>query len=330
MLEYIKHIKAVTTDFRRSMDFYQDVLGMRPVHGPFGAFGYEMAEAFRIADTGTERPTPAEIACFLRWSDDERDVVLDLGWWLSPRSEGLPYAKATNIGHQRVDLAVGDIAFVYQALKNKGVQFESPPTSADLGREVAFCHFTDPDGIRLGLIQVGGRNTGNPGLQRIHSISICVTDLERSLEFYREVLGMELELGPFCLEGDEAGAAFGVAGGVRARAIGAWVRPRTSDLALVELLQWIEPPALGRPYPMVTPEGHSFANHVGIPRVAFWATDVQHAYEELKNRGVRFVSPPVVTDIGPDCSYCCFLDPDGTILQLFRYVRGSERDYRDA
>jgi catechol 2,3-dioxygenase-like lactoylglutathione lyase family enzyme len=327
MFEYIKHINVVTKDFARSMDFYQKKLGMRSVYGPFGVFGPEMAAVFGITNTNTESPLAAEIACFLRWSDDDTDTVLDLGWWLSPPAEGEAYRDPTNVGHQRLDFKVGDIDRVYQDLVRDGVAFNSPPVSVDLGREVRFCHFFDPDGVRLGLIQDSAAEASGPGFERIHCVSTCVRDLEASIGMYRDVLGMEVVLGPFALAGPQVAQAFGLPHGQDAHAVGAWLRPGKAAGTLFELIEWKTPPTSGEPYPLSTPEGHSFGNHVGIVRVAMWVDDLQGTYRELKERGARFITPPVVTDMGPDCGYCCFPNLDGTVLQLYKYVRADERTY---
>jgi len=326
VLRNIKHINVVIKDFDRSMDFYVKTLGMRCVHGPFAAIGRQMATAFGITNTNTEVPNAVDVAAFLRWSDDDDDAVVDLGWWQRPPSEGRPYASINNVGHQRIALKVRGVDRVYEDLRAKGVNFNTPPVTLDLGQPVRLCCFDDPDGVHLALLELGQTNASDPGFERIAYVSTCVRDLDKSLKLYRDVLGMELVLGPFALNGPEL-AVFAIqpSGNVQAR--GVWLRPGGGDYALVELMEWIQPPSTGAPYALTTPTGGSFANHTGIPRVAFSVKDIQKVYKTIADMGMRFISPPQVTDIGPDVAYCCFTNLDGTILQLYEYVRGTEREH---
>lgn len=328
MLSYIKFVNVIITDFARSIDFYRDKLGMRAVYGPFAVFGTEIATAFGITNTGTEVPLPVELACFFRWSDDDNDVVVNLGWWQRPPPDGRPYPSIFNVGHQRMTFKVQNIDQVYRDLVAKGIKFNTPPITLDLGRRVRVCYFDDPDGIHLGLLDDSPTTSKETAaLERIHHVSTCVRDLEESLKVYRDVLGMQVVLGPFDLEGRELADALALRDSPDIHARGVWIRPDDGEHGLMELIEWKQPSSTGQPYSLTTPAGSSFAQHVGIPRVGFWVEDVQGVYDTLVGRGVKFINPPVTTDMGPDTAYCCFLNPDGTVLQLYKYVRGNEREF---
>lgn len=328
MLQNIKHINVVIHDFDRSMEFYQGLLTMKCVHGPFAAIGKEMARAFGITNTGTRVPNAVDVAAFLRWTDDDNDAVVDLGWWQRPPSEGEPYRNPNNVGHQRIAFRVRGIDEIYETLKEKGVKFNAAPLTLELGESVRMCCFTDPDGVRLALLEPSSAaHDAGSAFERIFYVSTCVRDLDASLRLYQDALGMSLVGEPFSLKGPEVAQLFGVSDTSSGSLRGAWLRPGTGDYALVELLQWIEPASTGKPYDVQTAAGGSFANHVGIPRVAFNVRGIHEVHDSLVSHGLKFVSPPQVTDIGPDVAYCCFTNLDGTILQLYEYVRGTEREH---
>jgi catechol 2,3-dioxygenase-like lactoylglutathione lyase family enzyme len=82
--------------------------------------------------------------------------------------------------------------------------------------------------------------------------------------------------------------------------------PRSTRLDLIE---WKRPASKSKPYAKL--------NHLGIARVALYTKNLYETYEELKSKGVRFLSEPVVlrTPAG-DAPFVCFYDPDGSILEL--------------
>jgi glyoxylase I family protein len=77
----------------------------------------------------------------------------------------------------------------------------------------------------------------------------------------------------------------------------------------LDLIEWKSPSSKGKPYAKL--------NHLGIARIALFTKNLYETYEELKSKGVRFISEPVVlkTPAG-DTPFACFYDPDGTILEL--------------
>jgi len=81
----------------------------------------------------------------------------------------------------------------------------------------------------------------------------------------------------------------------------------------IDLIEWKSPSSRGKPYPKL--------NHLGIARVALRTRDLRATYEELKSKGVKFISEPVVlhTPVG-DSLFACFYDPDGTILELIEFM----------
>ncbi len=148
----------------------------------------------------------------------------------------------------------------------------------------------------------------SPLFQRIFHVNICVRNMERSLEFYRGQLGMQLVEGPFTAEGPELARAFGMESEPNVKVRGAFLRwGDDANATVLDLVEFIEPKPTGEPYPTL--------NNIGLCRIAFKVDDCEQVYADLASKGVEFMSPPV-TGFRPDLRYCCFYDPDGTILEL--------------
>ena len=137
-----------------------------------------------------------------------------------------------------------------------------------------------------------------------HHTSYTVSNLERSLEFYRDLLGCEeiwkreiadqyfrdIVAFPDCV--------------VKA----ALLRIPGSD-HILEVCEYTHP--LGQTVDMST-------NNPGNSHISFIADDLQAAYEELSAKGVHFKSPPVKIDVGASAgAWAVYLvDPDGITVEL--------------
>jgi catechol 2,3-dioxygenase-like lactoylglutathione lyase family enzyme len=116
------------------------------------------------------------------------------------------------------------------------------------------------------------------GVRRIGQIHVSVSDIDRSVEFYRDVLGA-----PLLFEVPGQSMAF-------------------FDLDGVRLY-------LGAPE---SPEFRS------SPLMYFSVDDVDQAYATLRDRGVRFVDEPHIVHRSADAELwmAFFHDPDGTNLAI--------------
>ena len=133
-----------------------------------------------------------------------------------------------------------------------------------------------------------------------------VSDMERSLEFYQDLLGLKQERNQI-LEGEFISE---LAGYPDARLHIVYLG--TGDLRhSVELIQYLNPAGT----PAAMPERHQVgASHLGVI-----VDDLDAFYVELSRRGVRFVSPPAIRPgaVYPMASKGCYMqDPDGNWLEL--------------
>ncbi|MBM4406261.1 MAG: VOC family protein [Chloroflexi bacterium] len=141
------------------------------------------------------------------------------------------------------------------------------------------------------------------GKLRLYQTSFTVSDFDRSIAFYRDVLGMTVKR-TFLKDGETLGVMTGYPG----------TQLRIAMLAAgdheIELLHYI--PAAGKKQP---PERRD----IGAGHIAFQVDDIEAVYKDLKAKGVRFVSPP--QDFGA-AKACYFTDPDGITLELVQRMPG--------
>jgi catechol 2,3-dioxygenase-like lactoylglutathione lyase family enzyme len=147
-------------------------------------------------------------------------------------------------------------------------------------------------------------------------VAFCVRDFDRSLHFYRDLLGFQV-----AQEGTETEASKYQEGiyerenrkfrFVTLRYGKANDSPygMSEDAPIVVLIAPIDAP----------PNGNSIkVDQLGISHVGFWVKGLDAIYEDLKGKGVTFVAPPHVlakTKAGTIRSAFA-QDPDGILIQL--------------
>jgi catechol 2,3-dioxygenase-like lactoylglutathione lyase family enzyme len=150
-------------------------------------------------------------------------------------------------------------------------------------------------------------------VKAIHHVGITVPDLGRALDFYTEVLGLELADPPSpVFDHPELGPAVGVPG----------ANLRQVNLAcgesIVELLEYTQPPSpIAKPIP---------ANALGATHLAFYVDDAEATKAELETKGVEFLSEVNVVDDGvlAGWRWVYFRDPFGIVLELVEVAYSDE------
>lgn len=137
-------------------------------------------------------------------------------------------------------------------------------------------------------------------------ISVTVSDMERSLAFYRDLLGLE-QVETHRLEGETISKMAGKEGVVME--VVRLQAPETPGM-LLDLQQYVEPQGK-------VSDGK--LGDVGHSHICFGVPNMAQAYEELQSEGVKFVSEPVSFDLGWAVVHVVFFeDPDGYILELMQ------------
>jgi glyoxylase I family protein len=150
-------------------------------------------------------------------------------------------------------------------------------------------------------------------IHAIDHINIVVSDLEKSVKFYTELLGFE-QTNSAHMEGEWIESIVGLKG-VTADVV--FIVARAGE-PRIELLCYKSP--IGESIP-----ANSLANTVGLRHIALRVDDIQESAKKLKEAGVKLLSEPVTvpaTVVTHDAGHkmlCYFHDPDGVLLEITEY-----------
>jgi lactoylglutathione lyase len=142
----------------------------------------------------------------------------------------------------------------------------------------------------------------------IHHTGYTVSNLDRSLDFYQGLLGLEL----IARQEKQGGYLGAIVGYPDAHVLMAHLRV-PGDGHIVELFEYLAPEG-SPPVPFEPP-------NVGTSHLCLLTDDLAALYERLVAAGVdSFVSPPVLVDTGINTGgYGVYLrDPDGIPVELFQ------------
>lgn len=286
MLKGFAYHGITVNDLDRSVAFYRDVLHHR-LEKTCELAGETLSKATGISG--------AHIKVAVLSSTDDRGVhYVKLIEFLAPKGKQRFEPNLCDAGMSHVTIEAREMQPVYDELVAKGVKFISPPVHPIPEHpEKTFAYLFDPDGVLLEL-----HRKPQP-----HHSSHVVSELDRAVAFYRDVLGMKLD----CIL-DLTGQAIAEGTGFPG------VRIRSAHMVLdgeeyVELHQYMYP--LGRK----RPEMRLF--DVGCSHIGFEVDDVQQAYREFRAKGAKFISQPLHQRAGStEVLMVYMLDQDDYVVEL--------------
>ncbi len=166
---------------------------------------------------------------------------------------------------------------------------------------------------RPGLTQ---KVNGGMNMQGVSHVAVGVRDMDKSLPFYRDLMGLRVVL-------DEVQEI----GGIAAMRQGAAARPTRRVVHLVWQDGDWAPFVVLSEFRGVESGPPPRLNHVGVNHFALWVDDLKVRAAKLESAGVKFQLPP--TEVGgptygggktDKVLTCIFEDPDGTLIQYDQRV----------
>ena len=153
-------------------------------------------------------------------------------------------------------------------------------------------------------------------------VAVMVSDLEKSLRFYRDLLGFEI-LSPEEHKGGPIDEMVQISG-VHMReyrlvppgGVNGYERGQSTGQITVDLIQWITPESSQQRFPI---------HHVPSAHLCFGVEDLQSVYERLTVEGVEFVSPPVTFSGEGEWHVLFLYDPDGNLLEMVEIGSGQQQ-----
>jgi lactoylglutathione lyase len=145
------------------------------------------------------------------------------------------------------------------------------------------------------------------GASRLHHTGLTVADLDRSVAFYRDLLGCEI----LSTQEKEGGYLAAIVGYPDAHVRMAHLRVPGSE-HVIELFQYLSPPG---------DRADVEPRNIGASHLCFIVDDLEALYDSLLGRGVTsFVSPPIEVDTGINRGGLALYlrDPDGITVELFQ------------
>ena len=275
-------------------------VAMRSAGGPRGGAILGMqreieTEALFVVDARGPRTSPA----------------IEVQGWIEPTPVGAPYSEPHAVGIQAVGVAVRDTEPALEALARLGCRVHGRPLAAGeifAGRGACA---RDPQGVALDVVE---RAELAPGETRLAHLRLSCGDLDRSVEWYAGV-GFELLARP-----EEVALPRGLFGPDPGRVRAARLRLPDEALALV-LLEWLDPPARGRPY--------AEPNHAGLYRMAIAVDDTRDAVRRLEAAGRPVERQPMRVELPgtrvPEMWIAFLHDPDGVPVELVERPRSAFR-----
>jgi len=139
-------------------------------------------------------------------------------------------------------------------------------------------------------------------VERVIHVNLNVTAVDEAARFFTDLVGLSaishMHADP------QDGAGMGIAGpaqwnGYSIHGADLW------DDAMIDLLEWLEPPTVGSPY--------AEPNHVGFSRLGIGVENPGALHRRLDEAGVRCLSVPVEID---GRWFFCAPNADGTVLEF--------------
>jgi len=294
------------SDVEQSLRFYRDLLGMKVF--------YEQEIRAEASGKLLGIPNARFRLVSLQGSDSVKGMVGLIGLIeppLEPRREARKLVDSPDVAFLFLTDGVQPL---YERVKAAGFRIVAAPLEYEVPERGPISGFScyDPDGVLVALMRLGPLSEDGAKATSIDSrrTTIMVSDMDESLSFYRDVLGMHVFYQQEITSAGE-GEMLGVPG---ARVRVASLQSQGSVEGMVGLLAFQSPELRPR---------QAIMKKLTTPDVVlvFMTEDMASLYARVQERGVRIQSPPVEYEIperGTSVGMS-FYDPNGVLIELTQF-----------
>jgi len=297
----VHHVAIGVKDLETMTAFYRDLMGFTEVFADFGVSEQEIMREVTRA--------PRAVFSGATLQQKAGGIMIEFIRMLEPAPKPIRRdCRYGDIGATKVTIATADVPSVWTELKDR-VDFRSEPKTVVIPGwgEYQFVYCRDPEG-NLVEIASGGSNRDEV-FAGARSVGIGVTDLERSLPFYRDFLGFNVTV----METHESfsGTVDEVAGAVDTRVRSCLLSANTEGGGMIELFETQRP--RGRSIPFSALWGD-----FGYLQTAFNCNDVHGIVGDLETAGLDLLCSPKVMDAIPEHPgvFVYARDPDGIPIEF--------------
>lgn len=309
------HVGIWVTNMEKALVFYRDILGLK-VLNDFSGEEYKLREV--IGKSVEMRVIILGVSAKLDRS------CIKLVQFLSGPYPNSTYRVPFNrrwgdIGYCEFCFEVLNVEKTYTEMKEKGAESAMEVTrfsekGAD-GKEVvsAYAYIRDPEGTLVEFDEPWlVRKTGTvdkkfAGIIRLDHVGFGVTDMDRSVTFYKDILGFNKVI--YDIEGESAMSKL-VGEPLRRRLV---MLHNENDGGCIELIQAF-PPFKARPLSLESRWGD-----IGLMEMGVEVKDIDKVCQTLVEKKVRFICAP-----GPvkqlNAKHAYIRDPDGLMIELIELL----------
>jgi catechol 2,3-dioxygenase-like lactoylglutathione lyase family enzyme len=297
----VHHVAIGVRDLETMLAFYRDLMGFTEVFAEFGVSEQEiMREVTR---------SPRVVFSGATLGQEAGGIMLEFIRMLEPAPRPIRRnPRYGDVGVAKITVATADVRSVWGTLKDR-VAFCSEPKTAFIPGwgDCEFVYCRDPEGNLVEL--ASGWAEAGEGFAGARSVGIGVSDLERSLPFYRDLLGFTTTV----LETHEgfSGGVDEVSGRPGARVRSCLLAADRQRLGAIELFETLDPKGRSLPF-------SALWGDFGYLQAAFACRDVHQAAADLEAAGVDLLCSPKVMDDGvmEPGVFVYARDPDGIPIEL--------------
>lgn len=308
MISPVRRTTIVVNDMDQSLKFYQDMLGMNPFYDQI----IEAEASAKLMGVPNCRVRIVSLQ-----ADDCVNGMVGLLQFFRPELKSRSRLRGRGLDPDAMLLFMADdidVSATHQRLQDSGVEIVCPPLTYDAPERGPISGFSckDPDGVLVAVMRFGNLQTpdGHIKASPTRRTTIAVTDINQSMAFYRDTLGMDVFYDQI-IDSREEGRMLGVPGAT-VRMVS--LQSQGSLEGMVGLMEFQSPAVKPRQ------AAKALIDEPDILLI-FLTEQMNAVYTAIRKSGFGIKCPPVEYEIpgrGLCAGFTCY-DPDGIVIEFTQF-----------